>query len=80
MLIGDIMPSINDLKKLHDIHATTINILTSRIQFYFEEFKGVQEMIQLYTGLCEQLKKQIEELEKESKNVESPESTSGTPV
>jgi len=70
---------IDELKKLHDYHATVCQILTQRVQFYVEEFEGVQNLVQFYSKMCAELKIKIEAAEKEQSNVKE-ESTDGTPV
>ena len=54
---------LSDLKKIHDYHATTIHILRTRIQFYYEEFPGILELTAFLEQMCKELKAKIEELE-----------------
>lgn len=70
---------IDELKKLHDYHATVIQIITQRVQFYVEEFQGVSELVEFYKKMCIELKSKIEALEKEQSDVKE-EPTNGTPV
>jgi hypothetical protein len=60
----DVKPNeLNELKKIHDLYATTHHILCTRIQFYAEEFEGVKALLDFYKKLTEDLKLKIEELE-----------------
>ena len=58
---------LNDLKKAHDLYATTHHILHTRIQFYAEEFDGVKALLDFYKKLTDDLKLKISELEPENK-------------
>jgi archaellum component FlaC len=55
--------NIDELKKVHDYYAATIQILRSRVQFYFEEFEGVQELNMFYSKLIQDIRSDIEALE-----------------
>lgn len=54
-------PSIDQLKSVHDLYATTVQILTQRVQFYAEEFDGVNKLIQFYLEQMKELKAKIGE-------------------
>ena len=75
------MNDINELKKAHDYYITVAMILSSRVQFYAEEFQGVTEIIEFNKKMAQDLKVKIEELEpKEVKAEEHGESTDGTAI
>lgn len=57
---------LDNLKKVHDFYATTIQILTQRVQFYAEEFDAVKAMLEFYHLQLLEIKKQIAELEPKS--------------
>jgi hypothetical protein len=57
------MANIDELKKVHDYYASTLQILRTRIQFYFEEFAGVQELNAFYSKLLQDIRSDIEALE-----------------
>lgn len=54
---------LEELKKVHDYYALTLQILRTRIQFYFEEFEGVKELDGFYSKLVADIRANIEELE-----------------
>lgn len=75
------MADINDLKKAHDYYVTVVMILSSRVQFYSEEFQSVTELIEFNKKMAQDLKAKIEDLEtKEVKVEENGESTDGTAI
>jgi len=51
------------LKLAHDKHATIVHLLSTRVQFFFEEFQSIQEMVAFYGALRDQLRAKIEEIE-----------------
>lgn len=54
---------LNELKKAHDLYATAHHILSHRIQFYSEEFKGVEEILEFFKKLAQEIKAKVETLE-----------------
>ena len=54
---------LNELKKAHDLYATAHHILSHRIQFYAEEFKGVEEILEFFKKLAQEIKAKVETLE-----------------
>lgn len=56
-------PDINNLKSVHDIYCTTVQILEQRVKFFVEEFEAVDKMVKFYKLQIEELRKQIEQLE-----------------
>lgn len=59
-------PVNQDLKYLkiaHDNHATVCHLLKTRVQFFHEEFQGIQELVGFYGALRDQLRTKIEEIE-----------------
>lgn len=62
---------LDSLKKSHDYYATAIQLLTTRIQYYHEEFQGVANTIQFLTHFRDTLRKEIELIEPPKKDKQS---------
>lgn len=50
-------------KIAHDYVATAVQVLTTRVQFYAEEFDGVSQSIQFLRNLRDSIRKEIELIE-----------------
>lgn len=50
-------------KAAHDYIATAIQILTTRVQFYVEEFEGTHQSVQFLRNMLAQIKADIEKIE-----------------
>lgn len=65
-------PSKDTLIKSYNHFATSNQILTQRVQFYFEEFDGVKLLVEFNKMMADNLKAQIDKIEaEEAKNVEA---------
>jgi len=64
---------LNELKKAHDLYATAHHILSHRVQFYAEEFKGVEEILEFFKKLAQEIKAKVETLEPKEKAEEKTE-------
>lgn len=53
---------LDDLKKIHDYHATQSHILKTRVQFYYEEFDGIKELVAFSDGMAKELSEKIKTL------------------
>lgn len=51
------------LKLAHDKHATIVHMLSTRFQFFAEEFNAVQSLISFYSALRDQVRAQVEAAE-----------------
>jgi hypothetical protein len=51
------------MKIAHDRHATVVHLFKTRVQFFFEEFLGIQELVAFYEALRDDLLKKIQEIE-----------------
>lgn len=51
------------LKQAHDMYATACHMLKTRVQFFHEEFDGVQSLIGFFSALKEQVLTKIHEIE-----------------
>lgn len=54
---------LDALKKSHDYYATAIQLLTTRVQYFHEEFQGVANVVQFLTHFRDTLKAEIEQIE-----------------
>lgn len=68
----DIKQHLDDLKKIHDYHATQSNLLKTRFQFYYEEFDGIKELVAFSDGMAKELNDKIEALESKIKEENPP--------
>lgn len=50
-------------KAAHDYVATAVQVLTTRVQFYAEEFEGIHQTVQFLRNFRDQIKKEIEVIE-----------------
>lgn len=50
-------------KAAHDYVATAVQVLTTRVQFYAEEFEGIHQSIQFLRNFRDQIKREIEVIE-----------------
>lgn len=50
-------------KAAHDYIATAVQILTTRVQYYAEEFEGTHQTIQFLRNMLAQIKADIEKIE-----------------
>jgi len=50
-------------KAAHDYIATAVQVLTTRVKFFHEEFSGVFETVQFLRNMRDQIKKDIELIE-----------------
>jgi len=50
-------------KSAHDYIATAVQVLTTRVQFYAEEFEGMHMTIQFLRNMRDQIRKDIELIE-----------------
>lgn len=55
--------TIDELKRLHDITITTLQVYTQKCQWHHEEFTLVDECVKFYKAQLKEFKKQIEALE-----------------
>lgn len=60
------------LKTAHDYHSTVCHLLKTRVQFFHEEFQGIQEIVGFYGALRDQLKAKIEQIEPPVKEEKAP--------
>jgi hypothetical protein len=63
---------LEQLKKAHDYFATAVNLITTRTQYYHEEFQAVSNVVQFITVLRDDAKKKIEEIEPPTKVEATP--------
>ena len=54
---------LDQLKNAHDYFATCVQLLTTRVQYFHEEFQGASNAIAFITHLRDDAKKKIEEIE-----------------
>lgn len=54
---------LETMKSSHDYFSTAVQILTTRVQFYAEEFQGVSNTINFLSTLRDTLKADIEKIE-----------------
>lgn len=54
---------LDELKATHDIYATIVMTYKQRIQWYVEEFKGVEQIISFCENMTKTIRAQIEEIE-----------------
>jgi hypothetical protein len=59
--------NLEQLKKAHDYFATAVQILSTRCQFYHEEFQGIANTVQFLSHLRDDAKNKIEEVEPPTK-------------
>lgn len=57
-------------KIAHDYYASAIQVLTTRVQFFHEEFEGIFQTVQFLRNIRDQIKKEIEEIEPPTKKTE----------
>ena len=57
------MTELHALKIAHDQYATACHLFKTRVQFYHEEFKGIQELVGFFSALRDQCKTKIEQIE-----------------
>lgn len=50
-------------KAAHDYITTAIQILTTRVQFYVEEFEGTHQSVQFLRNMLAQIRADIEKIE-----------------
>ena len=50
-------------KAAHDYIATAVQVLTTRVQFYAEEFEGIHQTVHFLRNFRDQIKKEIEVIE-----------------
>lgn len=50
-------------KAAHDFIATGIQVLTTRVQYYHEEFEGIHQTVSFLRNMRDQIKKDIEQIE-----------------
>lgn len=50
-------------KEAHDYVATAVQVMTTRVQFFYEEFEGVHQSVQFLRSFRDQIAKEIHELE-----------------
>ncbi len=50
-------------KAAHDYIATAIQVLTTRVQFYAEEFEGMHQTISFLKNMRQQIQDDIEKIE-----------------
>lgn len=50
-------------KEAHDYVATAVQVLTTRTQFFYEEFEGVHQSVQFLRSFRDQILKEIHEIE-----------------
>lgn len=55
--------NLNALKQSHDLFATAIQVLTTRVQYFHEEFEGIDKTVQFLRVLRDQTKTDIEKIE-----------------
>ena len=63
---------LEQLKNAHDYFATAVNLITTRTQYYHEEFQAVSNVVQFITVLRDDAKKKIEEIEPPVKTESKP--------
>lgn len=54
---------LENLKGAHDIYATALQVFTTRVQWYHEEFEGTQLLVSFFRKQKETLLAAIHELE-----------------
>lgn len=54
---------LDSLKSSYDYFASAVQVLSTRVQFYAEEFQGVANTINFLSTLRDQVKTKIEEIE-----------------
>lgn len=54
---------LNQKKAAHDYLATAINIITTRVHFYVEEFEGTWQTVSFLKNMLAQIKADIEKIE-----------------
>lgn len=50
-------------KAAHDYIATAVQILTTRVQFYAEEFEGIHQTVSFLKNMLAQIRTDIEKIE-----------------
>lgn len=55
--------NLNNLKVAHDYYATAIQTLTTRVQYYHEEFEAANSVVFFLRSLRDQMKAEIEKIE-----------------
>lgn len=50
-------------KEAHDYVATAVQIMTTRTQFFYEEFEGVHQSVQFLRSFRDQILNEIHEIE-----------------
>jgi geranylgeranyl pyrophosphate synthase len=55
--------NLEQLKNAHDYFATAVQVLSTRCQFFHEEFQGIANTVQFLSHLRDDAKKKIEEIE-----------------
>ena len=55
-------------KAAHDYIATAVQVLTTRVQFYVEEFEGIHQTISFLKNMLAQIKADIEKIEPPKKH------------
>lgn len=55
--------NLNALKQSHDLFATAIQVLTTRVQYFHEEFEGIQKVVSFLRVLRQQTQNDIEKIE-----------------
>lgn len=54
---------LQSLKAAHDHFATAIQVLTTRVQYFHEEFQGISNVVHFLSVLRDDAKKKVEEIE-----------------
>lgn len=54
---------LDTLKSSHDYFASAVQVLSTRVQFYAEEFQGVANTINFLAALRDKVKADIEKIE-----------------
>lgn len=55
--------NLDALKQSHDYFATAIHVLRTRVQFFYEEFEGIQKTVSFLEANRANLAKMIDEIE-----------------
>ena len=55
--------NLESLKSAHDYYATAIEVLTTRVKWYFEDFEGAHQTIAFLRSCRDQIKTDIEKVE-----------------
>lgn len=65
-------PDIKTLKITHDYYLTIEHVFKTRVQWYHEEFQGVQDIISFASLMTSKLKQDIDSLEPKKEEDATP--------